>query len=51
MKKSNLIYSAPEVDIYEVAAERGFSISGGDIFDQGTTLPGFGSEDGGELSY
>ena len=51
MKKSISIYSAPEVDIYEVAAEHGYSASAGDIFDQGTTLPGFGSEDGGELVY
>lgn len=45
MKKSNFIYTAPEVDIHEVAAERGFSISGGDVITgTGTTLPGFGAE-------
>ena len=51
--KKNIIssYSAPEVSIFEVVAERGYSVSGGDIFDQGTTLPSFGSEDGGELIY
>ena len=51
--KKNIIssYSAPEVSIFEVVAERGYSASAGDIFNQGTTLPGFGSEDGGELIY
>ena len=39
MKKSNMIYSAPEVEIYEIAAERGYSVS------TGTTIPGFGSEE------
>ena len=51
MKRNILSYSAPQMNIYEVVAERGYSVSGGDIFDQGTTLPGFGSEDGGELIY
>ena len=32
-------YSAPEVNVYEVVAERGYSVS------TGTTLPGFGSEE------
>ena len=45
MKKSNMIYSAPEVDIYEVNVESGYNTSepiiGGGT---GTTLPGFGSE-------
>ena len=45
MKKSNLIYSAPEVDIYEVVAERGYSVSEPVPGGIGTTLPGFGSED------
>ena len=51
MKKTVLSYSAPMVNIFEVVAERGYSISGGDIFNQGATLPDFGSEDGGELIY
>lgn len=45
MKKSNLIYTAPEVDIYEVVAERGYSVSEPVPGCIGTTLPGFGSED------
>ena len=39
MKKTVLSYSAPELNIYEVVAERGYSVS------TGTTLPGFGSEE------
>ena len=39
MKKNILSYSAPEVNIYEVVAERGYSVS------TGPTLPGFGSEE------
>ena len=39
MKKSNMIYNAPQVDVYEIAAERGYSVS------TGTTRPGFGSEE------
>jgi hypothetical protein len=39
MKKNILGYSAPEVNIYEVVAEKGYSVS------TGTTLPGFGSEE------
>ena len=45
MKKSNLTYTAPEVDIYEVVAERGYSVSEPVPGGIGTTLPGFGSED------
>jgi hypothetical protein len=41
MKKNILSYSAPEVNVYEVVAERGYSVS------TGTTLPGFGSEEDG----
>ena len=44
MKKTVLSYSAPEMNIYEVVAERGYSVS------TGTTLPGFGSEED-ELVY
>ena len=45
MKKNILSYSAPEVNIFEVVAERGYgdSIGGG----SGTNLPGFGSEEDG----
>ena len=52
MKKNILSYSAPEVNIYEVVAERGYGDSlGGDIIGgTGTTLPGFGSEEE-ELIY
>ena len=42
MKKIFLSYSAPEVEIYEVAAERGYGDS--------VLLPGFGTEDD-ELVY
>ena len=45
MKKNILSYSAPEMNIYEVVAERGYNTSepiiGGGT---STTLPGFGSE-------
>ena len=37
MKKIFLSYSAPEVEIYEVAAERGYGDS--------VLLPGFGTEE------
>ncbi len=47
MKKSMISsYSAPEMNIFEVVAERGYTTSepiiGGGT---NTTLPGFGSED------
>ena len=42
MKKNILSYSAPEVDIFEVAVEGGYGNS--------TLLPGFGSEED-ELIY
>ena len=46
MKKTVLSYTAPEVNIYTVVAERGYNVSepiiGGGT---GTTLPGFGSEE------
>ena len=45
MKRNILSYSAPEVNIFEVVAERGYNVSepiiGGGT---STTLPGFGSE-------
>ena len=42
MKKNILSYSAPEVNLFEVVAERGYGDS--------VILPGFGSEDD-ELVY
>ena len=46
MKKNILGYTAPELNIFEVVAERGYNTSepiiGGGT---STTLPGFGSED------
>ena len=42
MKKNILSYSAPEIDIFEVAVEGGYGNS--------TLLPGFGSEED-ELIY
>ena len=51
MKKIILSYSAPEVNVFEVVAERGYNVSepiiGGGT---STTLPGCGSE-GDELVY
>ena len=51
MKKTVLSYTAPEINIFEVVAERGYNVSdpviGGGT---GTTLPGFGSEND-ELVY
>ena len=48
MKRDILSYSAPEVNIFEIVAERGYNVSepiiGGGT---GTTLPGFGSEEDG----
>jgi hypothetical protein len=45
MKKNILSYSAPEMNIYTVVAERGYTISGEIVGGTGTTLPGFGSEE------
>ena len=50
MKKNILSYSAPEVNIYEVVAERGYNVSEPIIGGTGATLPGFGSEND-ELIY
>ena len=51
MKKNILGYTAPEVNVFEVVAERGYNVSdpiiGGGT---GATLPGFGSEND-ELIY
>ena len=45
MKKNILGYSAPEMNVYEVVAERGYSVSEPVPGGMGTTLPGFGSEE------
>ena len=50
MKKTVLSYSAPEIDIFEVVAERGYSVSEPVPGGIGSTLPGFGTEDD-ELVY
>ncbi len=39
MKKTVLGYSAPQINIFEVVAERGYIVS------TGTSLPGFGTEE------
>ena len=44
MKRNILSYTAPEMNVYTVVAERGYSISGEIVGGTGTTLPGFGSE-------
>ena len=48
MKRNILSYTAPEVNVFAVVAERGYNVSdpiiGGGT---STTLPGFGSEDDG----
>ena len=43
-------YSAPEVNVYEVVAERGYNVSEPLPGGTNTTLPGFGSEED-ELIY
>ena len=45
MKKIVLSYSAPEMNIYEVVAERGYNVSEPLTGGTSTTLPGFGSEE------
>ena len=50
MKRNTLSYSAPEIDIFEVVAERGYSVSEPVPGGVGSTLPGFGTEDD-ELIY
>ena len=45
MKKIVLSYSAPEIDIFEVVAERGYSVSEPLPGGTDTTLPGLGSQD------
>ena len=50
MKKIILSYSAPMVNVFEVVAERGYSVSEPVPGGIGSTLPGFGSEED-ELVY
>ena len=45
MKREILSYSAPEIDIFEVVAERGYSVSEPVPGGIGSMLPGFGSEE------
>ncbi|MBO5962749.1 MAG: hypothetical protein J6Q01_06390 [Alistipes sp.] len=45
MKREILSYSAPEIDIFEVVAERGYSVSEPVPGGVGSTLPGFGTEE------
>ena len=45
MKKNILGYTAPMVNIFEVVAERGYSVSEPVPGGTGTILPGFGSEE------
>ena len=45
MKRNILSYTAPEVNIFEVVAERGYNVSEPLPGGVGSTLPGFGSEE------
>ena len=45
MKQRVLSYSAPELNMFEVVAERGYSVSEPVPGGIGSTLPGFGSEE------
>ena len=45
MKNIVVSYTAPEVNIFEVVAERGYNISEPVSGGTNTTLPGFGSEE------
>ena len=44
MKRNILSYTAPEVNIFEVVAERGYNVSEPVTGGVGSMLPGFGSE-------
>jgi hypothetical protein len=50
MKKTVLSYSAPELNMFEVVAEKGYSVSEPVPGGIGSMLPGFGSEED-ELVY
>ena len=45
MKRNILGYTAPEMNIFEVVAERGYNVSEPVSGGTNTTLPGFGSEE------
>ncbi len=45
MKRNILSYTAPEMNIYEVVAERGYNVSEPVTGGIGSMLPGFGSEE------
>ena len=45
MEREILSYSAPEIDIFEVVAEHGYSVSEPVPGGVGSTLPGFGTEE------
>ena len=45
MKRIILGYTAPEVNIFEVVAERGYNVSEPVTGGVGSMLPGFGSEE------
>ena len=45
MKREILSYSAPQSEIFEVVAERGYSVSEPVPGGIGSTLPGFGTEE------
>ena len=45
MKRNILSYSAPQIDIFEVVAERGYNVSEPVTGGVGSMLPGFGSEE------
>ena len=45
MKKTILGYTAPEIEIFEVVAEKGYSVSEPVPGGIGSTLPGFGTEE------
>ncbi len=45
MKRNVLSYTAPEMNIFEVVAERGYNVSEPVTGGVGSMLPGFGSEE------
>ena len=45
MKRNILSYTAPEVNIFEVVAERGYNVSEPVSGGVNSMLPGFGSEE------
>ena len=45
MKRNILSYTAPEMNIFEVVAERGYNVSEPVSGGVGSILPGFGSEE------